>query len=53
VCRDDPILPEGTQRWLADRAHATVHELPGGHSPFLARPDALVEILTKIVLGPA
>ena len=49
VCRDDSILPEATQRWLAERANANVHELPGDHSPLLARPDALVEILAQIV----
>jgi pimeloyl-ACP methyl ester carboxylesterase len=53
VCRDDSILPEATQRWLAERANANVYELPGDHSPFLARPDALVEILTQIVLRNA
>jgi pimeloyl-ACP methyl ester carboxylesterase len=49
ICRDDRVLPAATQRWLADRAGSTIHELPGDHSPFLARPAALVEIIARIL----
>jgi pimeloyl-ACP methyl ester carboxylesterase len=49
VCRDDAVLPADAQRWYAERAGATVHELPGDHSPFLARPTALAELLVQIV----
>jgi pimeloyl-ACP methyl ester carboxylesterase len=49
VCRDDRALPAATQHWLAARAGATVHELPGDHSPFLTKPDALVDILARVM----
>jgi pimeloyl-ACP methyl ester carboxylesterase len=48
VCTDDPILLAGSQRAIAARIGATVHELPGDHSPFLARPAALAEVLVSI-----
>jgi len=48
VCLDDVVVPAATQRWVAGRANATVHELPGGHSPFLVRPDVFVELVTSI-----
>jgi pimeloyl-ACP methyl ester carboxylesterase len=49
VCTDDPIVPEVSQRRFAARAGSEVHEIPGDHSPFLARPEALAEILATIV----
>jgi len=48
VCLDDVLVPAATQRWIADRGGATAHELPGGHSPFLVRPEAFVELVTSI-----
>jgi pimeloyl-ACP methyl ester carboxylesterase len=49
VCLDDVLVPAATQRWVAGRAGATVHDLPGGHSPFLVRPDAFVELVTSVI----
>jgi pimeloyl-ACP methyl ester carboxylesterase len=49
VCLDDAGLPAEMQRAIATRAGATVHELPGGHSPFLVQPDAFAELVTSIV----
>lgn len=51
VCADDPILLADSQRAIAARIGATVHELPGDHSPFLARPAALADVLASIVTG--
>lgn len=51
VCADDPILLADSQRAIAARIGATVHELPGDHSPFLARPAALADVLAAIVTG--
>jgi pimeloyl-ACP methyl ester carboxylesterase len=48
VCADDPILLADSQRAIAARIGATVHELPGDHSPFLARPAALADVLATI-----
>jgi pimeloyl-ACP methyl ester carboxylesterase len=49
VCLDDAGLPSEMQRAIATRAGAAVHELPGGHSPFLVRPDAFADLVTSIV----
>jgi len=51
VCADDPIILASSQRALAARTGAKVHELPGDHSPFLARPEALAEMLVEIADG--
>ena len=49
VCGEDPILLAESQRAIASRIGATVHELPGDHSPFVARPAALADVLATIV----
>ena len=48
VCADDPIIFAHSQRALAARTGARVHELPGDHSPFLARAEALADLLIRI-----
>lgn len=52
---DDLALPPVTQDLMIDEADRTtpdnpfaVHSLPGGHSPFLTRPDELAELLARI-----
>ncbi len=49
VCADDPIVLAAGQRALAERTGGTVHELPGDHSPFLARPTELADLIEAIV----
>jgi pimeloyl-ACP methyl ester carboxylesterase len=49
VCADDPIILPTAQRALAARTGARVHEIAGDHSPFLARPAALADLLLRIV----
>jgi pimeloyl-ACP methyl ester carboxylesterase len=49
VCVDDAALPAELQRSIATRAGASVHEIPGGHSPFLVRPMAFADLVTSIV----
>lgn len=51
VCTGDPIILPDAQRALAARTGATVHQMPGDHSPFIARPDALAELLARIAGG--
>jgi len=48
VCAADPIILPASQRALAARTGAAVHEIPGDHSPFLARPEALAELLVRV-----
>ncbi|MEZ4332259.1 MAG: alpha/beta hydrolase [Myxococcota bacterium] len=49
VCADDPIVLPDSQRAIAARTGAKVVEIPGDHSPFLARPAALAELLLAAV----
>jgi pimeloyl-ACP methyl ester carboxylesterase len=51
VCADDPIILASSQRALAARTGAKVHEMPGDHSPFLARPEVLAALLVEIADG--
>lgn len=48
VCAGDPIILPSAQRALAARTGAALHEIPGDHSPFLARPEALADLLLKL-----
>ena len=47
VCAGDRVIQPGwSRRVAADRLHAQVVELPGGHCPHLSRPALLAEALT-------
>lgn len=49
VCVDDPIILQVSQRANADRIGADVVELPGDHSPMIARPAALADVLVAVM----
>lgn len=49
VCVDDPIILEQSQRANAARIGADVVELAGDHSPMVARPAELADILATVV----
>lgn len=49
VCAGDPIILPRAQRALAKRTSGEVREIPGDHSPFLARPDELADLLQSIL----
>jgi pimeloyl-ACP methyl ester carboxylesterase len=51
VCDADPILLASGQRAIAERIGATTYEIAGDHSPFIARPAELADILAPIVLA--
>lgn len=48
VCADDRGTPAARQRQFAARADRVV-ELPTGHHPFLARPDAMAEVVRSVM----
>lgn len=48
VCADDRGFPPELQRHLAARAQ-TVVEWPTGHSPFVSRPELVVDLLAGLV----
>lgn len=45
VCADDPIVLPSSQRAIAARMGATVREIAGDHSPMIARPAELADLL--------
>ncbi|OBJ54760.1 alpha/beta fold hydrolase [Mycobacterium sp. 1423905.2] len=49
VCERDVCLPLSVQEAMAQRA-GQVHSLPTGHSPMLAQPEALAEMINYIAL---
>lgn len=42
ACEEDQVLPLTVQQQLAARASLPLRSIPGSHSPFLARPEALL-----------
>jgi pimeloyl-ACP methyl ester carboxylesterase len=52
VCTDDRALSPAWQRAVASQTlHVRPHEFAGGHSPFLARPAELADLLVRIAAG--
>lgn len=49
VCTDDPILLVDGQRAVAQRMGAEIVEMPGDHSPMVARPSELADILCALL----
>lgn len=48
LCKEDAVIPPERAREMAARAGVEPIELPGGHSPFLSQPTALVEALEHL-----
>ncbi|MCL2394274.1 MAG: alpha/beta hydrolase [Acidimicrobiaceae bacterium] len=48
LCKDDLIVPPERAQEMAARAGVEPIELPGGHSPFLSQPAALVDTLEHL-----
>jgi pimeloyl-ACP methyl ester carboxylesterase len=51
VCTDDRALRLEPANRIAARRGGELVELPGSHSPFLSRPEALAEVLLSIAAG--
>lgn len=47
VATDDKMIPPQAQRFMAQRAGSTVVETAGSHAIYVARPDAVVEVIEK------
>jgi pimeloyl-ACP methyl ester carboxylesterase len=47
-CDDDQMLRPKWSRHNVQRLDADIVEMPGGHSPFLARPSELAEVLLRL-----
>lgn len=51
VATDDRMIPPPAQRAMAERAGATVAEVPGSHSIYVSRPDAVVALIEQAAAG--
>lgn len=52
ICAEDQAIgPDWSRSVACGRLQADVLELPGSHSPFLSRPDALAELLIRMAGG--
>jgi pimeloyl-ACP methyl ester carboxylesterase len=52
ICSEDLCIgAERARRVARDRIGAEIVELPGGHAPFLSRPQALADVLLRIADG--
>jgi pimeloyl-ACP methyl ester carboxylesterase len=53
VATDDRMIPPDAQRLMSGRARSTVVEVPGSHSIYVSRPDAVAGIIDKAARGVA
>jgi pimeloyl-ACP methyl ester carboxylesterase len=47
IPRDDKVIPPAAQRTMAERARATIREIPGSHAVFVANPEAITALIEK------
>jgi pimeloyl-ACP methyl ester carboxylesterase len=47
VATDDRMIPPPAQRFMSKRAGATVVEVPGSHSVYVSRPDAVAALIAR------
>ena len=51
VSSDDHMIPPPAQRSMAERAGATVAEVPGSHSVYVSQPAAVADLIKKAARG--
>jgi pimeloyl-ACP methyl ester carboxylesterase len=49
VAEEDRMINPVTQKFMAERMHATVHTHDADHAPLITRPQAVVDIVTEAV----
>jgi pimeloyl-ACP methyl ester carboxylesterase len=49
VAEEDRMINPITQKFMAERMHATVHTHDADHAPLITRPQAVVDIITEAV----
>lgn len=47
VATDDRMIPPPAQRAMSERAGSTVVEVPGSHSVYVSRPDAVADLIKQ------
>ncbi|MBB4838132.1 pimeloyl-ACP methyl ester carboxylesterase [Sphingomonas kyeonggiensis] len=53
VPKDDHIIPPAGQRGMAQRARATLREVPGSHAVFVSKPEAIAAVIEEAAQGGA
>ncbi|MFG3026782.1 alpha/beta fold hydrolase [Streptomyces sp. NPDC048254] len=51
VATDDRMIPPPAQRAMSERAGSTVVEVPGSHSVYVSRPDAVADLIKQAAAG--
>src|SRR3954471_8195987 len=46
---DDKAIPPALQRFMAERANATIVEVPASHVSFVSQPDAAIQLILQAV----
>jgi pimeloyl-ACP methyl ester carboxylesterase len=49
VASDDHMIPPPAQRSMAERAGASVREVPGSHSVYVSQPQAVADLIHTAV----
>ena len=49
--RDDRMIPRPAQQFMAQRAHATVAEVPGSHAIYVSNPKAVAALVVRAASG--
>jgi pimeloyl-ACP methyl ester carboxylesterase len=50
---EDKAIPPATQRFMAERANASIVEIPASHASMVSRPDAVTELILTAVNATA
>jgi pimeloyl-ACP methyl ester carboxylesterase len=50
---EDKAIPPATQRFMAERAEATIEEAPVSHAPFVSQPDAVANLIVTAATATA
>ncbi|WP_411769440.1 alpha/beta fold hydrolase [Streptomyces gramineus] len=51
VSTDDRMIPPPARRAMSERAGSTVVEVPGSHSVYVSRPDAVADLIKRAAKG--
>ena len=49
VGTEDDAIPPAPQRFMAERANATIEEVPASHVSFVSQPDAATQLILQAV----
>ncbi|NEK58839.1 alpha/beta hydrolase [Geodermatophilus sabuli] len=47
LCTEDRAIPAATQRFMAERAHARIQEVPASHASMVSQPEAATQLILQ------